>query len=583
PVLSARETEALEADEPTHVPGSPISIPLSQTRLCRARKTVRPEPSMSASMEACIARHAAVLSPPLLVPSLPLPLPSPLTTSLTDTGAPLGYRAAGIRMRALLPSTSRRTDIHEADMPPRKRACLTAPTLRFKIGESSATGAARQPGPTESDLRRCRVESLTIAAHVRTLETQVAALITQATLMQTHLTTALGRIEVLEARDPEPQKGPAEAGSSWTFVYLLAIIVWHVKYYGKMAPKKRTSRATPTATTTPTTTVTNAQLQALIDRGVADALAERTEGVVGLTRWLEKMESIFQINNCTVACQDVAYAMPWAALKRMITSKYYPRGEIQKLESEFWNLKVKGLDLLNYNHRFQELALMCGRMLPEEAKRVERYIGGRPDMIHGSVKASKPQSMQEAIEFATEMMDTKMLTHAERPVLRSAQTIGRLAIGPVTVKADLLPTTITTTTTTRGPKGQMQGVSLALNVEFKDTTRDKLGKYTYTGMYFEFSKPPFQHQLDARRDWYLLKGCPIFLAHVTTKEAEDKSKEKRPEDVPIVQDFPEVFPEDLSGIPPTRQVEFQIDLVSGAAPVAQAPYRLAPSEMCQTN
>ncbi|GKD59129.1 putative reverse transcriptase domain-containing protein [Tanacetum coccineum] len=75
------------------------------------------------------------------------------------------------------------------------------------------------------------------------------------------------------------------------------------------------------------------------------------------------------------------------------------------------------------------------------------------------------------------------------------------------------------------------------------------------------------------------KGFPIFLAHVTTKEIEDKSEKKRLEDVPIVQDFPEVFPEDLPGLPPTRQVEFQIDLVPGAAPVARAPYRLAPSEM----
>ncbi|GKC51211.1 putative reverse transcriptase domain-containing protein, partial [Tanacetum coccineum] len=78
---------------------------------------------------------------------------------------------------------------------------------------------------------------------------------------------------------------------------------------------------------------------------------------------------------------------------------------------------------------------------------------------------------------------------------------------------------------------------------------------------------------------YMLKGCPIFLAHVTTKETEDKSEKKRLEDVPIVRNFPEVFPEDLSGLPPTRQVEFQIDLIPGAAPVARAPYRLAPSEM----
>ncbi|GJY76822.1 putative reverse transcriptase domain-containing protein [Tanacetum coccineum] len=77
----------------------------------------------------------------------------------------------------------------------------------------------------------------------------------------------------------------------------------------------------------------------------------------------------------------------------------------------------------------------------------------------------------------------------------------------------------------------------------------------------------------------MLKGCPIFLAHVTTKEVEDKSEKKRLGDVPIVQDFPEVFPEDLPGLPLTRQVEFQIDLVPGTAPVARAPYRLAPYEM----
>ncbi|GJS21584.1 putative reverse transcriptase domain-containing protein [Tanacetum coccineum] len=71
----------------------------------------------------------------------------------------------------------------------------------------------------------------------------------------------------------------------------------------------------------------------------------------------------------------------------------------------------------------------------------------------------------------------------------------------------------------------------------------------------------------------------VELLTVTMKKAKDKSKEKQLEEVPIVQDFPEVFPEDLSGIPPTRQVEFQIDLIPGVAPVAQPPYQLAPSEM----
>nr|GFC14968.1 putative reverse transcriptase domain-containing protein [Tanacetum cinerariifolium] len=71
---------------------------------------------------------------------------------------------------------------------------------------------------------------------------------------------------------------------------------------------------------------------------------------------------------------------------------------------------------------------------------------------------------------------------------------------------------------------------------------------------------------------YIQKGCQVYLAQVTSKKAEDKLEEKRLEDVPIIQEFSEVFPKDLPGLPPARQVEFQIDLVLGAAPVARSPY-----------
>ncbi|GJZ05360.1 putative reverse transcriptase domain-containing protein [Tanacetum coccineum] len=74
---------------------------------------------------------------------------------------------------------------------------------------------------------------------------------------------------------------------------------------------------------------------------------------------------------------------------------------------------------------------------------------------------------------------------------------------------------------------------------------------------------------------YIEKGGELFLAQVTEQEP----KEKRLEDVPVIRDFLEVFLEDLPGLPPPRQVEFRIDLILGAAPVARAPYHLAPSEM----
>ncbi|GKA68595.1 hypothetical protein Tco_0768512 [Tanacetum coccineum] len=232
-VPSAEDTEAFETHESAPTPRSPqTKVPFAQTCLRRARKTVRLEPPMSTSMKARIAEHAAAPTPPLPVASPPLPLPSPLTTSPTNAGAPLGYRAARIQLRAassplLLSSTSYRTDIPEAEMPPRKRACLTTPAPGLEIGESSA-GAARQPGTTlEADLRRDkRVTELATTVRQENEEFPdrpyhrhtVMILDREAMYARIAWTSSedktLGRIETLEARDPEPQDEPVEAGSS---------------------------------------------------------------------------------------------------------------------------------------------------------------------------------------------------------------------------------------------------------------------------------------------------------------------------------------------------------------------------------
>ncbi|GKC50679.1 hypothetical protein Tco_1073424 [Tanacetum coccineum] len=74
---------------------------------------------------------------------------------------------------------------------------------------------------------------------------------------------------------------------------------------------------------------------------------------------------------------------------------------------------------------------------------------------------------------------------------------------------------------------------------------------------------------------YISRRYQVFIAQVMEK----KLDEKRLEDIPVVREFSKVFPEDLPGLPPVRQVEFLIDLMPGVAPVARAPYRLAPSEM----
>ncbi|XP_071712233.1 uncharacterized protein [Rutidosis leptorrhynchoides] len=84
---------------------------------------------------------------------------------------------------------------------------------------------------------------------------------------------------------------------------------------------------------------------------------------------------------------------------------------------------------------------------------------------------------------------------------------------------------------------------------------------------------PLISMMKARKS--LSKGCESFLAYVV----DGKKEKKAIADIPVVLEFPEVFPDELPGLPPVREVEYKIELVPGATPVAKAPYRLAPSEV----
>ncbi|GJW92584.1 putative reverse transcriptase domain-containing protein [Tanacetum coccineum] len=175
-----------------------------------------------------------------------------------------------------------------------------------------------------------------------------------------------------------------------------------------------------------------------------------TEGVVGLTRWFEKMETVFHISNCPEKYQvkyatctllnsaltwwnshkrtiriEAAYAMSWAELMKLMTEVYCPRNKIQKMETELWNLAVKGNDLTAYTRRFQELVLLCTRMVPNEEDKVERFVGGLPDNIQGNVIAAEPTKLQDAIRIANNLMDQKLKGYA-----RSAENKRRLENNP---------------------------------------------------------------------------------------------------------------------------------------------------------
>ncbi|GJZ06444.1 reverse transcriptase domain-containing protein [Tanacetum coccineum] len=102
---------------------------------------------------------------------------------------------------------------------------------------------------------------------------------------------------------------------------------------------------------------------------------------------------------------EEAYKITWVEFKKLLIKKYYPRTEVQKMEDEFYHLTVKGNDLKTYVRRFQELATLCPTMVPDSEKMMEVFIGGLPRSIKGNVTASKPQTLEEAINIAQRLMD----------------------------------------------------------------------------------------------------------------------------------------------------------------------------------
>nr|GEW15040.1 hypothetical protein [Tanacetum cinerariifolium] len=467
-----------------------------------------------------------------------------------------------------------------------------------------------------------------------------------------------------------------------------------------------------------------------------------TKSVVRLTRWFEKMVIVFNISNCLpkIIGVDAAYNMKWAGLMRLMIEVYCPRNEIQKIQTDLWNLTVKGNDLTAYTQRFQELILLCTRMVHDEEDKVERFIGGLPNNIQGNGYAARSAKNKRRME--SNPRDNR----GQQPPFKRQNISGYRHVGPCTVRCGNCKkvwyrtrdcTKTVAPNTQRAPVRNQQGIVCykfggpgyfrkycpkLRNQHCRNQTRNRVGKKTenqtggnkattriyaisgggtnpdfnvvtgifllnncYAFMLFDsdadrsFVSSTFSALLDVApstldtsyaveladgrvleknivlrgctlgllghpfdidlmpielgsfdviigMDWlakyhalivydenvvripygdevliirgdnfddesklniisctrthkYIQKGCQVYLAQVISKKAEDKSEEKRLEDVPIVQEFLEVFLEDLPGLPPARQVEFQIDLVPAAAPIARAPYRLAPADM----
>nr|GEV43116.1 hypothetical protein [Tanacetum cinerariifolium] len=371
----------LEDHVPAHIPKHPEDLVPAEDEA--------PIEAYIPEMRAAVPSTYHSLLPSETPPLLPIPLP--------------------------VPSTSRKAKILEANTLPWKRLLLTAPRSRCEVGESSAA-AARQPGTTMARSIDCSFVD-TMETRFRDTERRMMTALEMVNMRVSYQVDVRSR-ETLEfySRHYDAQKDRAAVRAE----------------IEKMAPK-RTTRSTQVLPVTPdptttTTTVTEALLQDLIDRGVTAAMAEAEATRVrnGYDSNGSGPRLAQAVRECTypdfLKCQplnfngtegvtvtlEVAQVLPWKTLKKMMTDKYCPRGKIKKLETKMWELKTKCTNVIGYSRRFQELALMCNRMFPEVSDRVEKYICGLPNTIHDSVKATMPKTMQEAIEFATELMDKRI-------------------------------------------------------------------------------------------------------------------------------------------------------------------------------
>nr|GEZ62593.1 hypothetical protein [Tanacetum cinerariifolium] len=304
-----------------------------------------------------------------------------------------------------------------------------------------------------------------------------------------------------------------------------------------------------------------------------------SEGAVGLIHWFECTELVFSLSNCIEDCKVkfangtlIEEALSWW------NSFAQPIG-IEKAYKITW-----GNDLKRYVRRFQELATLCPTMVSDSKKMMEAFIGGLPRSIKGNVTTSKPQTLEEAINIAQRIMDQDKRQETFRSYVATlTENSGYTGNRPLCKKCTLHhtgPCTVKCNTykkvghMTRNCKNK--GPATGSNLLPVTVTCHACGE---KGHYANQCRKATNNNVQGTS--YMLRDRNAHRDPnvVTTQVMEKKSEDKRVENIPVVREFPDVFPEDLLSLPPVCQVEFQIDLIPRVAPVARAPYRLTPSKM----
>ncbi|GJZ85415.1 putative reverse transcriptase domain-containing protein [Tanacetum coccineum] len=457
-----------------------------------------------------------------------------------------------------------------------------------------------------------------------------------------------------------------------------------------MAPTTRRGPNTPVNNTNPNN-MTPESIQAMIDQALLqnstngdgshssykDNRRNGTEGVVGLTRWIEKMESVFNISGCAIENQ-----VKFATCTLLGAALTWWNGQIRTLGPEAYAMswEVKGNDVPAYTERFQELTLICTKFVANETEKVDKnstptqkgslttkgrlmiypettmVTSNNPSRgkmsprstIWGQAKRSRMGDLclsALSATFTTMVRAPRGATSATGNAKKRGNAPGNVVTGTFLLNnhnasilfdtgadrsfistafsslINIAPTLLENCYDVELADEKLVGIDTIIrgytlnflnhpfNIDLMpvalgsfdviigmDWLRkchvmivcdEKLVQVPYGYETLTFCGNESSNGRESRLtviscskvQEYMTKGCQVFLAQISAKKEEDKSEGKRIKDVPIVQDFPEVFLEDFPGLPLARPVKFQIDLIPGAAPVARALYRLAPSEI----
>ncbi|GJU88411.1 reverse transcriptase domain-containing protein [Tanacetum coccineum] len=350
-------------------------------------------------------------------------------------------------------------------------------------------------------------------------------------------------------------------------------------------------------------------------------------GVVVLTRWIEKMENVQDMNGCSIdqkvkytagsfvgkaltwwnsqictLSREVVVSMSWNDFKFMMIEEFCPSHEMQKLETELWNHAMVGAGHAAYTDRFHELARLVPHLVTPESRKIERYVYGLAPQIRGMVAATEPKTMQKAVQISGALTDEVVRNGSIKKVEKRGNMGGNLVwIRMVRViirgLGMVIAFLVLTSTLWSGRNQRNQAwegdISLlgaeearqdpnivtgtfTLNDHFTTTLFDSGADYSFVSTAFIPLLGIEPNELGI--DWLSNRKAKIIyhekvvriplldgkVLRVLGERPEEKARllmstkarDKDKKEIVVVREFPEVFLDDLSGLPPLREIEF---------------------------